>query len=306
MKLLVIGAQGQLARCLFEAGKTTDFDVVGVGRLEIDLLDVESVLRVVRQVAPRLVINAAAYTAVDRAESEPATAFAINAEAPGHIAKACAHNHTPLIHISTDYVFDGTNQQPYCEEDEVAPLGVYGRSKFEGERRVAEAWAQHMIVRTAWIYSPFGNNFAKTMLKLARNRAELSVVDDQVGNPTYGPQLATAILSAGDKLVRSADTSAQWGTYHLAGAGATSWFNFAREIFIQSMRLGGPVVKLHPITTREYSTPAKRPLNSTLDSSKFSRAFGISLPHWRSGVAECVARLLRCETSGGNGSLERT
>jgi dTDP-4-dehydrorhamnose reductase len=304
MKLLVIGAQGQLARCLLEAGKTRNFNIVGVGRSDIDLLNVENIIRLVKGVTPSLVINAAAYTAVDRAELEPAAAFAINAEAPGHIARACQHNRTPLIHMSTDYVFDGTNAEAYREEDAVAPLGVYGLSKLEGERRVAEALPQHIIVRTAWIYSPYGNNFAKTMLALARNRSELRIVDDQVGNPTYGPHLANAILSAADKSVRSANTCAQWGTYHLAGSGVTSWYNFAREIFGQSARLGGPVVKLRPIATSEYPTSSKRPSNSALNSSKFFRAFGIRLPHWRLGVSECIGRLLGAETAGANGSFQ--
>jgi dTDP-4-dehydrorhamnose reductase len=303
MKLLVIGAQGQLARCLFDACKTIAIDIIGVGRFDIDLLDKESVAGVVGQVSPHLVINAAAYTAVDRAESEPAAAFAINAEAPGHIAKACAHYQKPLIHISTDYVFDGTKEEPYCEEDKVAPLGVYGLSKLEGERRVAEALPQHIILRTAWIHSPFGHNFTKTMLRLARDRSEVRVVDDQIGNPTYGPQLAVAILTAADKLIGSGNPSTQWGIYHLAGSGATSWCDFAREIFVQSVRLGGPATSLRPIATSEYPTPARRPMNSTLTSAKFYSAFEVRLPDWRLGVAECVTRILSDEAAGPNGGF---
>ena len=195
MKVLVIGAQGQLARSLLEVAKSADTSVVAVGRPQLDLLKPDTVSRAIEDAASDVVINTAAYTAVDKAEAEPELAYAINAEGAGRVAEACARKNIPLIHISTDYVFNGALARPYREDDQTAPLGVYGQSKLEGERRVADVWQRHVILRTAWVYSPFGHNFVKSMLRLAANQAEIGVVDDQIGNPTYAPHLAAGILA---------------------------------------------------------------------------------------------------------------
>jgi dTDP-4-dehydrorhamnose reductase len=292
MKLLVIGTQGQLARSLLEVAKPHDISVVAVGRPELDLLNPTTIFRTIDGAASDVVINAAAYTAVDGAESEPELAYAINAEGAGRVAKVCARRNRPLVHISTDYVFGQGVTGPYREGDPAAPLGVYGHSKLEGERRVADLCQRHIILRTAWVYSPFGHNFVKSMLRLAESRSELGVVDDQIGNPTYAPHLAAGILAIARQIQTSQDKEPPWGIYHAAGSGETTRFRFAQEVFSQSARLGGPGVRLRPISTTDYPTPAKRPADSRLDCSKCARVFGVRLPNWPIGVAECVGRLV--------------
>ena len=291
MKLLVIGTKGQLARSLLELTRPPDLSVITVGRPDIDLLNPPKICRAIRRADCDVVINAAAYTAVDKAESEPKLAYAINADGAASIAEACALTNTPLIHISTDYVFGGVGEGPYRESDEVTPLGAYGRSKLEGERRVADLWDKHIILRTAWIYSPFGHNFVKTMLSLAESRPELSVVDDQIGNPTYALHLAAGIIAIA-QVQTDLDRDASWGLYHLAGSGETTRFRFALSVFSQSERLGGPTARLRAISTAEHPTPAKRPPDSRLDCSKCERVFGVRLPDWTIGVGECVQRLM--------------
>ena len=268
MKLLVIGTKGQLARSLLELTRPPDLSVIPVGRPDIDLLNPSTICRAIDRAACDVVINAAAYTAVDKAESEPKLAYAINAGGAASIAEACARRNTPFIHISTDYVFGGLGKGPYRESDEAAPLGTYGRSKLEGERRVADLWQKHIILRAAWIYSPFGHNFVKAMLSLAESRPELGIVDDQIGNPTYAPHLAAGIVAIVRQVQTGPDRDASWGLYHLAGSGETTWFRFASEVFSQSERLGGPTARLRTISTAEYPTPAKAAANSRLDCSK--------------------------------------
>lgn len=295
MKVLVIGATGQLAKSLAGANPPDGITVLTVGRPEIELLVPATMEPVLDRVAPCLVVNAAAYTAVDKAESEPELAYAVNAHAPGHLAAICSRNGIPLIHVSTDYVFDGSKSEPYIEDDPVAPLGVYGASKLEGERRVAAEGARHIILRTAWVHSPFGRNFVKTMLRLAESRAEISVVDDQSGSPTFAPHLADGILAiAAQVLSQEHGTGeADWGIYHAAGAGDATWHDVAAEAFEHSARLQGPHAQLRAITTAQYPTPVKRPANSRLDCTKLERIFGVRLPEWRVGVLECVERLER-------------
>jgi dTDP-4-dehydrorhamnose reductase len=291
MKLLVIGAQGQLARSLAEAEKPLGLTVVALGRPELNLLEYRSTSRGIDRIGPDLVINAAAYTAVDKAESESEMAYAINAEAAGHVAEACARAATPLIHISTDYVFGDHEGGPFKENGHLVPPNIYGLSKLEGERRVAAACPQHLILRTAWLYSPFGQNFFKTMLRLAESQPEVAVVDDQIGNPTYVPHLAEGILMIALKILHTRGRATPWGIYHIAGAGEASWCVFAREIFRQSGKCGGPVAKVRPITTAEYPTAARRPSDSRLDCSKCGSTFGVRLPHWMIGVADCLSQL---------------
>jgi dTDP-4-dehydrorhamnose reductase len=239
---------------------------------------------------PDLVVSAAAYTAVDQAEDEPDLAHAINVTGAGAIAGAAATIGVPVLHLSTDYVFSGEGEQPYTEEDPTGPRSIYGRSKLEGELAVAAANARHIVLRTAWVYSPFGGNFVKTMLGLAESRDVVSVVSDQWGNPTSGFDIADGILHVAERL-RTDATFDAYGTYHLAGTGDASWSSFAREIFAQSRRKGGPYAQVRDILTAEYPTKAKRPLNSRLATDKFFDVFGWRAPRWQTSLAPVVSML---------------
>ena len=292
MKLLVTGADGQVARCLVEAGQAYGADVVALGRSHLDITSQSSLLDAVGALHPDVIVNAAAFTAVDKAEKEPEVAFGVNAIGAGNVARAAHRSGVPIIHISTDYVFDGDKQGDYSETDATDPISVYGRSKLEGERMVAEAARRHLILRTAWVHSPFGNNFVKTMLKLAATRPELGVVDDQHGSPTFALHLAEAIIDVARQVRDKDATSSAWGIYHACGSGETTWCGLAREVFKVSERLSGPFAKVNPIPTCDYPTPARRPVNSRLSCEKLRQAFGVSLPDWRSGVATCVERLV--------------
>ena len=290
MKILVAGAEGQLARALREcATRQRTHTLLTRGRPDFDLRQPTALAQVVGEVRPDLIVNAAAYTAVDRAESDAASAFAINRDGAAALAAAAAAHDCPIIHISTDYVFDGAKLGEYREDDATGPSGVYGRSKLEGEKAVATANPQHLILRTAWVYAAYGANFVRTMLRLATERPELRVVADQRGNPTYAPHLAEAILSIA--ACSAGKHSAPWGVYHAAAAGATTWHEFACAIVHAAGGLGIAPVPVLPITTAEFPTPAKRPANSCLDCSKLERAFGVRLPHWRDGLQACIAAL---------------
>ncbi|MDB5693700.1 MAG: dTDP-4-dehydrorhamnose reductase [Alphaproteobacteria bacterium] len=288
---LVIGRSGQLALSLAERGRLAGEALVFAGRPELDLRDPESLRRTVAASGAGVVINAAAYTAVDEAEEEPDAAWAVNAVAPGVLAEAAGAAGARLIHVSTDYVFDGSGDQPRREEDPTGPVGVYGRSKLDGEQRVREALPDHAIVRTAWVYSPFGSNFVKTMLNLARRRSQLQVVDDQIGNPTSALDLADgllAILSAW----RRDPACGPGATYHLAGAGAASWADFARQIFALSRARGGPSAEIRGIPSAQWAAKARRPLNSRLSSDLFAATFGYRAPPWQDSLAATVDRIL--------------
>lgn len=299
LRVAVIGgSHGQLSRSLAEAataaGAACRVDLLG--RPQLDLAEpaalADALPALLRGLAPQIVINAAAYTAVDKAESEPEAAFRINRDAAGTIAAACAALGLPLLHVSTDYVFDGSGSRPWREDDACAPTGIYGRSKLEGEQAARAALPGAVILRTAWVHSPFGGNFVKTMLRLAGERDRLRVVADQQGCPTYAPDLAVALLALARRRVTAPDDAALGGVFHLAGAGATSWWGLACEIMAVSARLGGPHRPVDPIATADYPTPARRPANSVLDCSRIRAAYGIALPDWRDGVARCVTRLL--------------
>jgi dTDP-4-dehydrorhamnose reductase len=289
MIVLVVGRKGQLARAFVEARSAAGIRVVTVGRPELDLLRPEGIAQALDRVAPDIVVNTAGYTAVDRAERESKLAFAVNSEGVGCLAAACAVRGAPIIHLSTDYVYDGTKHGPYVEGDAVNPVSVYGRSKLAGEQNLAAANPRHIILRTAWVYAPFGTNFVRTMLRVAATRKEIAVVNDQHGNPTYAPHLVKAIISIIEKL--GGEHTSPWGVYHSAGTGETTWFGFAQEIFRchQGWDRESPIVR--PISTAEYSTPASRPPNSQLNTDKLARTFGVRLPLWQDGVAECVQRL---------------
>lgn len=286
--ILVIGRSGQVAQALAQYP-----GVVTAGRPEADLAKPETLVAALARHAPAAVVNAGAYTAVDAAESERDEAFAINAAGAGHLAQACAEADVPLVHISSDYVFDGDATRPWREDDPVAPLSAYGASKAEGEAQTRAAGGRHVILRTSWIYSETGRNFLTTMLRLGRERPELAIVDDQIGAPTYAADVAAAVA----RIVETTETGRDdiWGTYHFANAGSTTWFGFAAEIFAKAQALGWPVPKLKPITTAEYPTPARRPAYSVLDTAKISRVFGIAPPEWREALGRCMARVAHIE-----------
>jgi dTDP-4-dehydrorhamnose reductase len=287
MRILVTGRNGQLATALNEvAAKRPGFEVIAMGRPELDLEDAASVAPAIAGARPDLIINAAAYTAVDKAEQEEAKAVAINRDGAAAVAAAAAKLDVPLIHISTDYVFPGDKPSTYVETDATGPLGVYARSKLAGEIAVAAAHPSALILRASWVFSPFGANFVKTMLRIGKDRAEVSVVDDQTGNPTSALDLADAML-------RIAPGLESGGTYHLCGTGDVTWCGFAREIFAISKALGGPCPAVKAITTAEYPTPARRPANSRMSTDAFAARFGFGLGPWRDALPETISRLLR-------------
>lgn len=292
MKILVAGAQGQLARALVDAARAHDgLDVIALGRPRLDLLDEAAIAEVFAAIQPDLVVNAAAYTAVDKAESDADAAFAVNRDGAAALAAASGRHACPIIHVSTDYVFDGAKAEPYVETDPVDPASVYGRSKLEGELAVRAANPRHLIVRTAWLYAPYGQNFLRTIVRLARERPQLRIVGDQRGNPTYVPHLAEAILAVAAQLGAGGRSADVWGVYHAAADGETNWAGFAAEIVRVGAHHGVPAVPVSPISTAEYPTPAERPANSRLDCTKLARTFGARLPPWQQGVSECIARL---------------
>jgi len=291
MRILVTGRDGQLARSLAErAAESPDLSLETVGRPGLDLERPESIAAAIAAAAPDVVVNAAAYTAVDQAEDEPERAFRINGEAAGEVAAAARRAGARIIQVSTDYVFDGSADGAYSETSPTNPLGVYGRSKLEGERRVAEAGPDHLVLRTAWVYSPFGRNFVKTMLGAAQARDELNVVDDQHGNPTSALDIADGILA----ILSRWTTEPALGLgqiYHLAGTGTTSWCGLARQIFAEAAPLGLPVASVQPIRTEDWPTRAVRPRNSRLDCGKLGSDFGFRAPRWEESVAATVRRL---------------
>lgn len=266
--------------------------VIPVGRPELDLEQPASSLQALAAAEPDCIVNAAAYTAVDKAEAEPELAMRINGFGAGVVAAAAAALGVPLIQISTDYVFDGTSPRPWRESDATAPLGAYGRSKLAGEEAVAASTEDYAILRTAWVYSPYGGNFVKTMLRLAETRDELGVVSDQLGSPTSAPDLAEAIIAVARALVARPGDASLRGVFHAAGTGEASWADLAEAVFAASAALGGPSAKVNRIATADYPTPARRPANSRLDCSLLAQRHGLRLPLWRDSVKTCVATLL--------------
>lgn len=287
MKILLTGATGQvgweLQRALAPLG-----DVVAPGRAQLDLADTARIADQVQTLAPDLIVNPAAHTAVDRAESEPDLAYAINAAAPEALACVAAEQGIPLVHFSTDYVFDGHSGRPYTETDAPNPLGVYGASKLAGEAAVTRAGGAHLILRTSWVYGLRGRNFLLTMQRLARERQTLSVVDDQFGAPTWSRLIAEATALVIARWLERADPMADSGLYHLACGGRTSWYGFAAAILDQLAQSETELARLTAIPTSGYPTPAARPANSQLDSSKLAATFGVQLPDWQRALALCL------------------
>ena len=292
-RILIVGNAGQLGRELEQIFADVG-PIVAVDRESVDLADPDQTRDLVRRAAPDVILNAAAYTAVDRAESEMALAHAINALAPRVLAEEAAERNALLVHYSTDYVFDGGKQEPWTEADAPAPLSVYGASKLAGEQAIQNSPARYLIFRTSWIYGPHGNNFLLTMLRLAAERDSLSIVDDQFGAPTTSIELArvTHAIVTG-VLAGRFGAAADWsGLYHMTCAGSVSWFGFAQAIFARaSEQLGVKAPELIPIGTKDYPTPAARPRNSVLSNAKLHARFGVQLPSWQSALDEVIARL---------------
>jgi dTDP-4-dehydrorhamnose reductase len=297
-RMVVTGREGQVVRSLLERGALSDrFEIVALGRPEVDLRNPDGVDAALRMAQPDIIVSAAAYTAVDRAETEEAEAHAINAIAPGRIAGVAADLDIPIIHLSTDYVFDGEKPRPYLETDRVGPASAYGRTKLAGERAVAEATDNHVILRTAWVYSPFGRNFLKTMLTLAESRDQVNVVDDQRGNPTLALDIADGILVIAGNLLDS-DALQLRGIFHMTGSGSASWADFAAEIFAASAKRGGPSAAVGRIPSSAYPTPARRPANSQLDCGKLDWVHGVRLSGWKYAMAVTVERLIKEKVAG--------
>ncbi|MBS1270779.1 MAG: dTDP-4-dehydrorhamnose reductase [Gammaproteobacteria bacterium] len=287
MKGLVFGKTGQVGRCLAARLRSLEHTSF-VGREQADLSRPDSVSKAIEALEPDVVINAAAYTGVDRAESEPGLAHTINADAPAAMATACEKTGAWLVHYSTDYVFNGAAEQPYSEDDPVSPINVYGRTKLAGERAVRVACERHLIFRTSWVYSNAGKNFLNTMLRLADERDELNIVSDQFGAPTYAGSIADATRQVLQQLItRRLSGDNESGTYHMTCAGRASWYEFAQAIFQETGRLDG--VRLNPIATAEFPTPARRPLYSVLSNEKLKRVFGVQMESWNDALRKCLS-----------------
>jgi dTDP-4-dehydrorhamnose reductase len=293
VRILVFGAGGQVGREVQRCAWPAAFELSALDRNAADITKPASVSAAILRQRPDLVINLAAYTAVDRAESEPEAAWAANCAGAAHIAAVCGETATPLIHLSTDYVFDGSKEGPYREDDGVNPLCVYGHSKEAGERAVRAAAPHHIILRTSWVYGAHGTNFVKTMLRLGAERPLLRVVADQRGRPTAAADIAAELIVICRSIERG---GADWGTFHFAGSGNVSWHGFAEAIFdLATARDGAPLLgarpQVEPIPTAQYPTAARRPMNSVLDCHKIAETFGISPPPWRTSLAAVLREL---------------
>lgn len=294
IKILVTGSEGQFGWELQRQGQLFGFEIIGVDLPQIDITNIIHVENALSAYQPVLIVNAAAYTNVDKAESEADLAFAVNRDGPDNLARACANAKLPFIHISTDYVFDGQKKSPYIETDQVSPIGVYGKSKEQGEKGVRLQTKEHIILRTSWLYGVHGNNFVKTMLRLGREKKILKVVSDQYGSPTSAADLAEAVLTIADLIISSSKINSGiiWGTYHYCGQGITTWHEFAKRIFeIAGRHDAMKVEKIEPIKTIDYPTPAKRPLFSGLDCSLIEKSFGIKAKPWQESLKVTIDRI---------------
>lgn len=293
MKILVTGRDGQVARSL--ARRAQGHEVVFAARPGFDLLDPPRIEKTVAEVRPDLIVSAAAYTAVDQAEDEPELAMAANGEAPGVIGRAAAKIGAPVLHLSTDYVFDGSGERAWTEDDPTGPIGIYGKTKLAGEEALASSGARYAILRTAWVYSPFGSNFVKTVLRLAETRDALNVVADQYGNPSSALDIADALMA----IMSCWEKDPEQGVnkiYHVAGSGTTNWAEFARAVFAESAKRRGPTCSVTAISSLDYPTKATRPANSRLDSTKFSQTFRYTAPDWKCSLVKAMEELFREKT----------
>ena len=292
-RYLVTGLNGQVVQSLIQqAANDASVEIIAVGRPTLDLATADTIAAAVMDAKPDLIISAAAYTAVDQAESESALAHAVNTDGPSALAETAAKLDIPIVHISTDYVFDGAKGTPYSEDDALSPLGVYGLSKLGGEKALAAATNNYAILRTAWVYSPFGKNFLKTMLRVAEGRDVVNVVDDQFGNPTSALDIADGVLAVSRCLIESSDPGLR-GVFHMTAKGESSWADFAEWIFQVSSEIGGPSAEVNRIPSSDYPTPAKRPTNSRLNCGKLLDTYGVSLPQWQSSTQKTVAQIIQ-------------
>ena len=289
MNILITGAKGQVGTELVIEAAKRGHEVYGFGSRELDISNYEQVNNTVQKINPDVIINAAAYTAVDKAETEHELAYAVNSQGSENLAKACKAQNIPLLHISTDYVYDGEKQSPYQETDQPNPTGVYGASKLEGDQKIEKNWHKHIIIRVSWVFGRYGNNFVKTMLRLAEQRDELSIVDDQYGAPTSAKAISHCLL---DILAHQQfnQPDCPWGTYNLQSDPGITWYGFAQEIFQQAKQSGiiNKDMKLNPIPSSQFPTPVKRPANSKLDGKKLHKKFNISTLHWKNDLSDML------------------
>lgn len=291
MKILITGAQGQVGSELVKTADASNFDVLAAARNQLDITQSNKVETYIQLHKPDIVINAAAYTAVDKAEKESILAETINHHGTENLAISCAKHNIPLFHISTDYVFDGSKLEPYLEDDNSLPLGVYGESKYQGEQAIRQHIQNYIILRVAWVFGATGNNFVKTMFRLGKEKDEINVVADQYGGPSPANDISQTLVSLAKRYQR--DKKLPWGTYHYCGTPKTSWYEFATEIFKQANEMGliSKKIQVNPITTIQYPTPAKRPANSMLNCSKLKDTFGIDMPDWRESLKQVLVKL---------------
>ncbi|UJW85860.1 dTDP-4-dehydrorhamnose reductase [Devosia sp. SL43] len=290
MRIVVTGRQGQVVSAL--VARPQGHEIIALGRPELDLEHPETIRPALVDSRPDVIVSSAAYTAVDKAETEPSLAFSVNAGGPRTIAAVAADMGIPIIHLSTDYVFNGRSTLAYVETDQTDPLGVYGSSKLQGEASVAAATENHAILRTAWVYSPYGANFVKTMLRLAQTRDEIRVVADQVGNPTSALDIADAVIAVAKNLKEREKDASLRGIFHMTGTGSTSWASFASKIFEVSAAMGGPTSRVVEIPSTEYPTPAPRPANSRLNCQKLRDTHGLTLPNWETSLEVVMQQLV--------------
>ncbi|GDX39540.1 NAD(P)-dependent oxidoreductase [Methylocystaceae bacterium] len=291
LRLAVTGLTGQVVSAII-ARAPRDIEIIALGRPQLELSRRDAVLASLRHARCAAIINAAAYTQVDRAENESELAMRVNGDGAGNVAQAAAELGVPLLHLSTDYVFCGSLDRPYQEEDETNPTSVYGCSKLAGEQQIRATYGRHVILRTAWVYSAYGANFVKTMLRLGADRDEVSVVSDQLGNPTSALDIADALIKITKRLAQN-PSEILYGTFHMSGQGEASWADMAQVIFDTLEAQGRKAVKVRRIKTQDYPTPAKRPENSRLDNAKLKNVYGVTLPHWRSSLIQCVEQLIK-------------
>ena len=288
INILVTGSKGQLGSEIRELSKTSDHNFIFTDIEELDLTDIYEIERFFAERNISFCINCAAYTAVDKAETDIENAFAVNVTAVRNLAEVCAINQAVFIHVSTDFVFDGSNCQPYVETDKAKPINVYGQSKYEGENKALKENPATIIIRTSWLYSSFGNNFVKTMINAGSKNEVLKVIFDQVGTPTYAMDLAVAILQIIDKVrLNKKERARYFGIFHFSNEGIASWYDFAIEIF----NISGIKCTVNPILTQDYPTPSKRPHFSVLDKSKIKSTFGLKIPYWKDSLAKCLKEL---------------
>jgi dTDP-4-dehydrorhamnose reductase len=298
MRLYVIGSEGQVARSLREAAAINPDVTIGCSsRSRVDLLRTELIEQALSEFSPDLVVNPAAYTAVDRAEAEPDLAYSINCEGARAVAAAAKRLNVPVIHLSTDYVFDGRKPTPYVESDATSPQSVYGRSKLAGEIAVASANDRHVILRTSWVYAPYGSNFVRTILRLSSERDQLRIVDDQIGCPTYAPDIADAIIAVAQQIANSGWKPLFGGVTHLAGPDAVSWFEFSKRIVLDLATRQNCRTVVEAISTKDYPTAAVRPANSRLNCDRLHSVFGLRLPHLSQSLQKCLDRLFSTQPS---------